>query len=72
MCAICGWANQSDKLNGKQETFKEMLETMACRGKDNTGYYFEDNVMLGHKRLAIVDLEKRKSTNVLQRICYCI
>ena len=45
-----------------------MLDLMSCRGKDNTGYYFEQNIMLGHKRLAIVDLENRKSTYVLQRI----
>ncbi len=57
MCAICGWLNSKEKLNEKQETFKEMLELMSCRGKDNTGYHFEENIMLGHKRLAIVDLE---------------
>lgn len=57
MCAICGWLNLKEDLTDKQEKFKEMLELMSCRGKDNTGYYFERNVMLGHKRLAIVDLE---------------
>jgi len=65
MCAICGWLNKKQGLTEKQDTFREMLELMACRGKDNTGYHFEKNVMLGHKRLAIVDLETRKSTNVL-------
>ncbi len=57
MCAICGWLNLKEDLTDKQEKFKEMLELMSCRGKDNTGYYFDKNVMLGHKRLAIVDLE---------------
>ena len=57
MCAICGWLNLKEDLTDKQEKFKEMLELMSCRGKDNTGYYLEKNVMLGHKRLAIVDLE---------------
>ena len=57
MCAICGWLNLKEDLTEKQEKFKEMLELMSCRGKDNTGYYFDKNVMLGHKRLAIVDLE---------------
>ncbi len=57
MCAICGWLNEKEDLSEKQEKFKEMLETMSCRGKDNTGYHFEKDVMLGHKRLAIVDLE---------------
>lgn len=57
MCAICGWINEKEDISKKQEKFKEMLETMSCRGKDNTGYHFEKDVMLGHKRLAIVDLE---------------
>ena len=56
MCAILGWQNLKENLTDKQTTFKEMLETMSCRGKDNTGYHFEQNIMLGHKRLAIVDL----------------
>ena len=64
MCAICGWLNLKDNLTEKQETFKEMLDLMSCRGKDNTGLHFEENVMLGHKRLAIVDLENRKSADV--------
>ena len=34
-----------------------MVDLMSCRGKDNTGYHFDKNMMLGHKRLAIVDLE---------------
>ena len=57
MCAICGWLNTKKDLSEKQDTFREMLELMSCRGKDNTGFYLEKNVMLGHKRLAIVDLE---------------
>ncbi len=58
MCAICGWINEKERLNEKQKVFKEMLNLMACRGKDNTGYHFEEHVLLGHKRLAIIDLEK--------------
>ncbi len=58
MCAICGWINEKERLNEKQETFKQMLDLMSCRGKDNTGYHFEEHVLLGHKRLAIIDLEK--------------
>ena len=65
MCAICGWLNMKNDLSKEQDKFRKMLELMSCRGKDNTGFYFEKSVMLGHKRLAIVDLERRKSTNVL-------
>lgn len=58
MCAICGWVNKRKNLDNKQNTFREILDLMSCRGKDNTGVYFEEHVLLGHKRLAIVDLEK--------------
>lgn len=72
MCAICGWLNSNEDLTKEQDRFKKMVELMSCRGKDNTGYHFEENVMLGHKRLAIVDLENRQSTNVCERIRDCV
>lgn len=55
MCAILGWMSKNN-LNKENEKFKKMLELMSMRGKDNTDYYFEDKIMLGHKRLAIIDL----------------
>ena len=54
MCAILG-VLQKKEFN--QELFKDMLELMNNRGKDNTGYYFSNNIYLGHKRLAIRDLD---------------
>lgn len=57
MCAILGWMNLKKNINDKQEVFKDMLDLMSYRGKDNTGYCFLDNILLGHKRLAIIDLE---------------
>ncbi|MBP3460789.1 MAG: asparagine synthase (glutamine-hydrolyzing) [Bacilli bacterium] len=56
MCAILGWISQND-LNKEKDKFKRMLEFMSMRGKDNTDYYLKNNIMLGHKRLAIIDLE---------------
>lgn len=58
MCAICGWINEKESLSSKQELFKEMLDLMNCRGKDSTGHHLEEHAMLGHKRLAIIDVEK--------------
>lgn len=40
MCAICGWLNINEDLSEKQERFKEMVELMSCRGKDNTRISF--------------------------------
>lgn len=53
MCAILGLTNS----NISQEKFKDMLDLMSNRGKDHTGYYFDNHVMLGHKRLAIIDID---------------
>jgi len=54
MCGIVG------VLNLNQEPFllanlKRMAETIAHRGPDGEGYFVEDYVALGHKRLAIID-----------------
>ncbi len=53
MCAILGLIKKDKQI----PLFKEMLELMKCRGNDNKGYYFSDDIYLGHKRLAIIDLE---------------
>ena len=53
MCAILGITNS----NISKDKFKNMLDIMSCRGYDHTGYYFDDDIMLGHKRLAIIDIE---------------
>ena len=52
MCAILGLIGNIDK-----NKFKDMLDIMSCRGYDNTGYYFDNDIMLGHKRLAIIDID---------------
>ena len=44
------------KNNFNKKLFKDMLELMNNRGKDSTGYYFDSNISLGHKRLAIRDI----------------
>ena len=53
MCAILGYIGN----NLDNNKFKEMLDIMSCRGYDNTGYYFDNYIKLGHKRLAIIDLD---------------
>lgn len=54
MCAILGVLKKDFDI----KLFKDMLELMNNRGKDSTGYYFENGISLGHKRLAIRDIEK--------------
>ncbi len=56
MCGICGVFihNQSVKLS--DEILKGMTDTLKHRGPDDEGFYVEDFVGLGHRRLSIIDL----------------
>lgn len=44
------------------------LNSMQRRGPDDEGIWFEDNVYIGHKRLAIIDLNKR-AAQPMHSIC---
>ena len=52
MCGILAYFGDSVA----KEKFKEALDLMNHRGPDNTGVECYDNIMLGHKRLSIIDL----------------
>ena len=57
MCGFVGWINNKKKIIDKKEILVEMTETLTRRGPDSTGYLMLDNVLFGHKRLAIIDVE---------------
>jgi asparagine synthase (glutamine-hydrolysing) len=58
MCGITGWADFSRSLAGADEraTVEAMTATMACRGPDATGVWCSERALIGHRRLAVVDL----------------
>lgn len=60
MCGITGWMNKNENLRNKKRVIKKMTKTLKYRGPDSTGYFISDDVLLGHKRLAIIDPEKGK------------
>src|SRR3989344_4809367 len=51
MCGITGVINQKDK-----EVIKKMTGAISHRGPDGEGYFSDDYVSLGMRRLAIIDL----------------
>ncbi len=55
MCGFTGFV--SDKSYNKTEIIKKMAETIAHRGPDSDGYFVQDRVALGFRRLSIIDLE---------------
>lgn len=59
---MCGFVGFIDKLNKdeKQKTIKLMADRIIHRGPDQEGYYIDDNIALGHRRLSIIDLASGK------------
>ncbi len=58
MCGIVGWANHKKNIKNNIDILTEMTETLSKRGPDSTGYFKSEHILLGHKRLAVIDVEK--------------
>ena len=55
MCGITGIINRNgEKISPK--ILKRMTDAIVHRGPDDEGHWVENNVGLGHRRLAIIDL----------------
>ncbi len=54
MCGICGFYGENDN-----SLLKRMTEALAHRGPNQTGYFTDKNISLGHKRLSIIDLSAK-------------
>lgn len=61
MCGIAGMVVQHPKAN-KKEILLQMLDALKHRGPDGSGFYQpNENVLLGHNRLSIIDLSPAAS-----------
>ena len=60
MCGLAGIINNKENIKNYRKQIKIMTKSLSRRGPDSTGYYINDHILLGHKRLAIIDLEKGK------------
>ncbi|MDD2376915.1 MAG: asparagine synthase (glutamine-hydrolyzing) [Clostridia bacterium] len=56
MCGIVGFTNFKKKIENKDNLLQRMTEKITRRGENETGYYWANNVLLGHKRLSIIDI----------------
>jgi asparagine synthase (glutamine-hydrolysing) len=56
MCGITGWISFKRDLSGEQDALEAMTQTMACRGPDASGTWFDGHAALGHRRLAVIDI----------------
>lgn len=57
MCGICGIAVTSDGPRISSEILTGMCRQLVHRGPDDEGFYVDDNVGLGNRRLSIIDVE---------------
>lgn len=57
MCGIAGWIDYARDLRQELPTLRAMTKTMQYRGPDDEGVWSDSRAALGHRRLAIIDLE---------------
>ena len=56
MCGICGQYNFVDHQPVQVDTIKRMAGSLVHRGPDDDGYFLDDSLGLGFRRLSIIDL----------------
>ena len=57
MCGISGWFDFTDKRPPDEALARAMNDAIRHRGPDGEGFHFERGLALGHRRLAIIDLQ---------------
>ena len=57
---MCGIAGFFDRNKNKNDIIKSMTDNLLHRGPDDVGFYTDDKIALGHRRLAIIDLKTGK------------
>jgi asparagine synthase (glutamine-hydrolysing) len=57
MCGIAGIINVNTGDKVDQDVLELMTDTIKHRGPDDEGFYFDNSVGFGHRRLSIIDIE---------------
>ncbi|MDO9000573.1 MAG: asparagine synthase (glutamine-hydrolyzing) [Bacteroidota bacterium] len=56
MCGINGFVSTTVSKEEKTAIVQKMNKKLSHRGPDNDGFWSEDKIVLGHRRLSIIDL----------------
>jgi asparagine synthase (glutamine-hydrolysing) len=56
MCGIAGFLHFDQQKFAEPAVIKKMTDTISYRGPDGEGFFVDNNIALGHRRLAIIDL----------------
>ena len=57
---MCGYAGFTNFISDAQKIIKDMTDKIKHRGPDDEGYYVDDDIALGHRRLSIIDIDSGK------------
>jgi asparagine synthase (glutamine-hydrolysing) len=57
MCGIAGWVDFKADLREERATVEAMTSSMAARGPDAEGVWLSTHAAIGHRRLAVIDVE---------------
>jgi asparagine synthase (glutamine-hydrolysing) len=57
MCGITGWVDYERDLSARHSVIAAMTATMACRGPDAGRTWCSPRAAIGHRRLAVIDIE---------------
>lgn len=57
LCGITGWVAWERDLTHERTALDQMTDTMQCRGPDARGTWPSARAALGHRRLAVIDVE---------------
>ena len=60
MCGICGEFKFVSKGFDNQK-LNNLMDSISARGNDSQGRYMDDDVFLGHHRLAIIDTSNKSN-----------
>lgn len=54
---MCGFVGFCDDSKNKKKIIRDMADIIKHRGPDSDGYYVDNNIALGFRRLSIIDLD---------------
>lgn len=57
MCGICGILNSDSGIPVSEDVLNRMANAITHRGPDDSGVHIDGSLGLGHRRLAIIDIE---------------
>ncbi len=57
MSGIVGWIDFEQDVSRQRSVLEAMTGALACRGPDESGYWYAKHAAIGHRRLIVIDSE---------------